>query len=127
MTQYKLIYKGKTLILPKITLTVQEKIDSLIDSSTGRTSREFATSMYGFLIEDMQLDKELLTELLGGEDLETVDIRELEILTIEIIKKYHENRSNIKVEQVSKDLDELIKRNPKACELLNNLAKVKNQ
>lgn len=81
--------------------------------------------MYEFLTDDMKLSTDLLNELLGGEDLETIDIRELEILTIEIVKKYHENRSNIKVENISRDLEELIKKNPKACELLKNLATVK--
>lgn len=125
MSQYKLTYKGKSIDLPKITLSVQEKIDGLVDGSTSKSSREFATSMYEFLTDDMKLSTDLLNELLGGEDLETIDIRELEILTIEIVKKYHENRSNIKVENISRDLEELIKKNPKACELLKNLATVK--
>lgn len=120
--EYILKFKNKKYSLNKFTLEMQELVDSITATET-IPSRELIEKLWEFVII-AGIPEEDFKELLDGTTIQDIDIRELEVLCVEIIKVYDERRNKSQSTRVAQEFNQMIKENPKIEELTKNLAQI---
>lgn len=118
---YSLSFKNFKLELPKCSLNIQESIENLLyldkEVRTGKKRyRVFANSMYSLAVE--LLGEEKIKEVLNCSGIEDLDVKELEILIINIVKAYNEELEEITYKRDFDPLNKAIK-DPKITKLID--------
>lgn len=118
---YSLSFNNYKIDLPKCSLKVQEQIENLVsldkEVRKGRTKyRVFAEDMYSFVCELLGEDK--VREIFSNESLEDIDVKELEILIINIITAYNQKLDDITYKKEFEPVNKIIK-DPKVNKLID--------
>lgn len=120
--EYILKFKNKKYSLNKFTLEMQELVDNITSAGT-IPSRELIEKLWEFVVI-AGIPEEDFKELLDGTTIQDIDIRELEVLCVEIIKVYDERRNKAQSTKAAQEFNQMIKENPKIEELTKNLAQI---
>ena len=86
--QYSVVHNGVTCLLPEFTRRVKKKIDEVNEKISNVTIPldTRIDTMYAFLQESV--GEENLAKALGSEDLDEVDMNDVNILYLKIVKEY---------------------------------------
>lgn len=114
---YRVTYNGKYYELPKCTLEIEEKIEKIIEYSKlvekGEAKRRELVELMLEYVENI-LGVENTKEILGYNDINDVDTKELEILIHSINSAYTRKKDAIMLKEAKKsiaDIENLIKNN----------------
>lgn len=121
---YTLRFKNKRYTLNKFTLEMQELVDK-ITASAGLATLELVECLWQFVVMS-GVPTQDFNELLGGTAINDIDIRELEVLCVEIIKAYDERRNKAQSSKMTQEFNQMLRDNPKLEELSRNLAQLTN-
>lgn len=121
---YTLRFKNKRYTLNKFTLEMQELVDK-ITASGGLATLELVECLWQFVVMS-GVPTQDFNELLGGTAINDIDIRELEVLCVEIIKAYDERRNKAQSSKMTQEFNQMLRDNPKLEELSRNLAQLTN-
>lgn len=118
---YYLSFNNYKIGLPKCSLKVQEQIENLVsldkEVRKGRAKyRVFAEDMYSFVCELLGEDK--IKEIFSNESIEDIDVKELEILIINIITAYNQKLDDITYKKEFEPVNKIIK-DPKVNKLID--------
>lgn len=118
---YSLNFNNFKLELPKCSLDVQEYIENLLyldkEVRTGKIKyRVFAENMYSFVCALLGENK--IKEIFSNESIEDIDVKELEILIINIITTYNQKLEDITHKRDFEPVNKIMK-DPKVTKLID--------
>lgn len=105
--EYTIIINGRSYDLPKKTLAVVEKIDSIlrVDETKGLSVKQKFEKLHGFVKEMVGEDN--ATEMFGSSNLSEIDLSEITLATRKIIDAYEKPISDYEAEKRREKLSAL--------------------
>lgn len=104
---YTVIINGKSYDLPKKTIQVVEKIDTIlkVDSIKGMNLRDKFQKLHDFTCD--LVGKENAEEILGGNSIDSIDLSEVTLAARKIIDAYDKPVADYEADKAKRRLNEL--------------------
>lgn len=125
---YSLSFNNFKLELPKCSLDIQENIENLLYLDKEVRARRvkyriLAENMYSFAVD--LLSEEKIYEIFNCSGIDDIDVKELEILIINIIRAYNEKLEEVTYKRDFEPINKAIK-DPKVTKLIELAASAKS-